>query len=148
MAETNVVNRRDSSFDTYIGRKKQDGEFKHLANTTVDESGWLGNPAVMESNAKSAHRNQGDIVIVSDRTEAVAFFERVFRQRLVVDPEFREAVQSLAGGSLGCWCSPKACHGDVIAHYLNENRTDWHDTAVETKTSAETTFGSDAMNLP
>ena len=27
----------------------------------------------------------------------------------------RESVGKLRGKVLGCWCSPKACHGDILA---------------------------------
>jgi len=38
--------------------------------------------------------------------------------KLDSDPEFREAVESLDGKTLACWCKPKDCHGDVIVDYL------------------------------
>jgi hypothetical protein len=29
-----------------------------------------------------------------------------------------DALRELPGKTLGCWCAPKPCHGDVIADYL------------------------------
>lgn len=135
--KTTVVNRTDYDADTYIGRKKQGDAIKHLSNSTPDEPGWLGNPAVMEANVKPIHREQGDIVIVPDREAAVAFFERVFKQHIAVDIEFREAVHALEGDRLGCWCKPKACHGDVIARYLNGDRTEWHEADTDINTASD-----------
>lgn len=40
-----------------------------------------------------------------------------------LDPEARwikEHVHELKGKILGCWCSPKACHGDVLARMAEE----------------------------
>lgn len=31
----------------------------------------------------------------------------------------QEAISELAGKRLGCYCAPKACHGDVLAEYVN-----------------------------
>ncbi|MGD9564460.1 MAG: DUF4326 domain-containing protein [Pyrinomonadaceae bacterium] len=28
-------------------------------------------------------------------------------------------MEELRGKVLGCWCSPKVCHGDVLARLLN-----------------------------
>jgi hypothetical protein len=34
--------------------------------------------------------------------------------------ELRErAKKELKGKVLGCWCKPKACHGDVLADFVN-----------------------------
>jgi len=45
-------------------------------------------------------------------------FADYFYERLASDPEFRERVLALRGKTLGCFCKPRACHGDVIANYL------------------------------
>ena len=31
----------------------------------------------------------------------------------------RYALPTLEGKTLGCWCKPKACHGDVLAKYAD-----------------------------
>jgi hypothetical protein len=31
-----------------------------------------------------------------------------------------KAKRELKGKVLGCWCSPKACHGDILAKIANE----------------------------
>jgi hypothetical protein len=40
------------------------------------------------------------------------------------DPDFRAAVEAVRGHDLGCWCAPRACHGDVILGWLANNPTD------------------------
>ena len=47
--------------------------------------------------------------------------------RMGQDSEFKHRVLALKGKRLGCFCKPKACHGDVIADWLNkmeENEVD------------------------
>lgn len=35
-------------------------------------------------------------------------------------PELLDSIKELKGKRLGCWCYPKACHGDVLADLANE----------------------------
>lgn len=34
-------------------------------------------------------------------------------------PQLMNALPELRGKVLGCWCSPKSCHGDVLARLAN-----------------------------
>jgi len=102
--KTTLVNQRNTDeFDIDIGRA--DSGESHLLNTDPGELGWLGNPYRMSDGY--------------DREEAVAEYREAFRDRLE-DDEFREAVEDLRGKTLACWCSPRACHGDVIVEYIRE----------------------------
>jgi hypothetical protein len=38
---------------------------------------------------------------------------------LLEQPELVDALPELAGKTLGCWCAPRACHGDVLARLAN-----------------------------
>jgi hypothetical protein len=43
-----------------------------------------------------------------------------YRAWLNSQPELIEAARrELRGKVLGCWCSPRACHGDVLAEIAN-----------------------------
>jgi len=33
----------------------------------------------------------------------------------------KQAKKELKGKRLGCFCKPQACHGDIIADYVNKN---------------------------
>jgi hypothetical protein len=102
--KTTLVNQRNTDeFDIDIGRA-HNGE-SNLLNTEVGDAGWLGNPYRISDGY--------------DREEAVAKYREAFRDRLE-DDEFREAVEDLRGKTLACWCSPRACHGDVIVEYIRE----------------------------
>lgn len=91
--ENSLSTARGSPYDIYIGRP----------------SPW-GNP--FSDKPKSLAE-----VKTETREEAIACFEEWLRQ----NPEMIErAKRELRGKVLGCWCSPKACHGDVLAKIANE----------------------------
>ena len=52
------------------------------------------------------------------REESVQKYEEWFKEKLKKDEQFKKEVDDLKGETLGCWCKPKACHGDVILKYL------------------------------
>ena len=63
------------------------------------------------------------IGVDGDRKQVLDKYKEYFIKRGLTDPMFRDKVLSLKGKTLGCWCVPLACHGDVIIEYLeNENR--------------------------
>jgi len=45
-----------------------------------------------------------------DRSEVI----RKYKAYILEKPELLAALPELYGKILGCWCSPKACHGDVL----------------------------------
>lgn len=91
---TVVVNIYEEQFDASIGRAGR------------GEDGYLGNPFRMENEIS--------------REDAVQKFQKYFTERIEKDSEFRRRVLALKGRRLGCFCKPKACHGDVIADWLNK----------------------------
>ena len=54
------------------------------------------------------------------REDAIQKFQKYFSERIEKHSEFRRRVLELKGKKLGCFCKPKACHGDVIAEWLNK----------------------------
>lgn len=91
---TTVVNvDKGAKYDVYIGRG----------------SPW-GNPHAVGFGASIGEEQ-------NDRNEAIRKykydFERGFSKTSKAD------YQQLKGKILGCHCKPAACHGDVIAEYLN-----------------------------
>lgn len=53
-----------------------------------------------------------------ERAEVIRKYKEYFYKRIDEDPDFKLAVEGLRGKRLGCFCSPKPCHGDVIVEYL------------------------------
>jgi hypothetical protein len=49
------------------------------------------------------------------RSEVIALYEKY----LQASPKLMSSLAELAGKNLICWCSPKACHGDILLRYAN-----------------------------
>ncbi len=81
----------NESFDVYIGRPSK----------------W-GNPY--------SHK-QGTLAefLVSSRKEAIEKYETY----LLGNKDLMNSLVELKGKTLGCWCHPKACHGDILAKWSN-----------------------------
>lgn len=54
------------------------------------------------------------------REQSIERFKVDFDERITNDPDFKREVLGLKGLTLGCWCKPKACHGDVFVEYLEK----------------------------
>jgi hypothetical protein len=42
-----------------------------------------------------------------------------YRRYILSKPELLAQLESLRGKTLGCWCSPQSCHGDVLVELLS-----------------------------
>lgn len=91
--KSKVVNLKHSPYEVYIGRAGK------------GKSGYFGNP----------YR----IGIGEQRGATILKYKQYFYQRLKSDQDFKNKIQALNGKVLGCFCKPKACHGDVIVEYLD-----------------------------
>ena len=92
--KTTVVNiRHTDKYDQYIGRAGH------------GHDGYFGNPFILSP--------------TEPKGATLERYREYFYDRLNNDPEFKQRVHSLKGKVLGCFCKPLPCHGDVIAHYLN-----------------------------
>jgi hypothetical protein len=87
---TEVINiYHQKPYDVYVGREGK------------GEDGYYGNPYDKD-----------------DRDTNVRNFRSYFEERIKLDAEFRERVNSLKGKKLGCFCSPQNCHAMVYVEYL------------------------------
>lgn len=85
-----VVHCKRESFDVYIGRPSKWGNpFTHLVGKAQFQ--------------------------VSNREEAV----KAYRDWILTQPHLMASLPELKGKVLGCWCSPQACHGDVLMELAN-----------------------------
>ena len=48
------------------------------------------------------------------REEVIVKYIDWILEKIKTDENFKEKMKSLRGKRLGCWCSPKECHGDVL----------------------------------
>ena len=109
---TTVVNFKTDPYDVYIGRdsrgKVTDKPFK---------TGYFGNPYKIGSFVPVLNgRRKIRLNLIED---VIDWYMDYFHKKLKEDKEFKKAILSLKGKTLGCWCKPKGCHGDVIAEWLN-----------------------------
>jgi hypothetical protein len=58
--------------------------------------------------------NPFEIGVDGDRWDVIKKYEEWIKQQ----PELMSALPELKGKILGCWCAPKACHGDVLEKLL------------------------------
>ena len=110
--KTTVVHCRVESYDVYIGRGKRGHVPKEIMGY-----GWLGNPFPVDMNIDTPIG-----IIPIGRDLAIAMFKRYFYERISMDSKYKEAILKLKGKTLGCYCSPKACHGQVYDDYEDEDQ--------------------------
>lgn len=91
MQETKVVHIKKEPYDVYIGRP----------------SIW-GNPYSHKEDTLAEFK-------VRDRKESIEKFEKY----LTSNKELMEKVKELKGKTLGCWCHPLSCHGDILKKYAD-----------------------------
>lgn len=89
---TEVVNKeRTDEFDAYIGRGTPWGNPFHVG------------------------KQEGQF----ERDEAIERYKEHFEKNILGDEGMRKGLLGLRGLRIACSCKPLACHGDVIARYLN-----------------------------
>jgi len=81
--------------DVYIGRRCR------LGGWDLDQSKWNNPFTVKECGSVE---------------EACRRYEEHLRSK----PELLQQLPELRGKTLGCWCKPNMCHGDVLVKLLNE----------------------------
>jgi hypothetical protein len=88
---TKVVHCKKNPYDVYIGRPSK----------------W-GNPYSHKEGTLAEFK-------VKSRKEAIEKYENY----LLTNPALMNSISELKGKTLGCWCKPKSCHGDILAKYAN-----------------------------
>lgn len=83
------------SYDIYIGRR-------------------LNNPSWNLSD--SIWANPFKITIDQCRDQVI----KKYKEYLLNQPHLLEQLHTLSGKTLGCWCAPEKCHGDVIIELFKE----------------------------
>lgn len=98
--KTMVVHCRKDPYDVYIGRPGS----KPASAFGTGYRQIFGNPFTVQA---------------FGRAGCIERFKAYFLDRVSVDSDFRKEVLKLKGKRLGCFCKPDACHGDVIAAWLD-----------------------------
>ena len=100
---TRVVNLRREPYDVYIGRPGQ------------GQAGPWGNP--FRLNAES------------QRGPVLERYRSWLQSQIAAGRISKPALAELHGKTLGCFCKPKACHGDVLAAAADQAWAELHDPA-------------------
>ena len=59
--------------------------------------------------------------VEKDRQKCIENYRNYLHENLQKDPgKWLMAILDLYGKSLGCWCKPEACHGDVLVEYAEK----------------------------
>jgi hypothetical protein len=91
-----IVHCKKEAHDVYIGRP----------------SIW-GNPFTHDK--KNVRRG---MILVESREKAIELYEIYVRDK--VERKELLDLKEIAGKTLGCWCAPKSCHGDVLVKLCRE----------------------------
>ena len=62
--------------------------------------------------------NPYKIGIDGTRDEVIEKYRKYILEKLNSDTMFKKQLLSLKGKTLGCWCKPEPCHGDVLLEIL------------------------------
>lgn len=87
-----VVHIKKESYDVYIGRPSK----------------W-GNPYSHKEGTLAEFK-------VASRKEAIDKYE----EYLLQNNELMDSLHEIKGKTLGCWCKPKRCHGEILVKYANK----------------------------
>ena len=104
-----IKTRRIKILITRVINIKKEEQYKNLKSTPeyeyIGRGSYWGNPYSMHEDNAS-------------REEVIRKFKYDFDYEKFPNKEKSE-VYKLAGKRLGCFCKPEACHGDVLADFLN-----------------------------
>ena len=84
-----------------------------VVNLTHDKYDvFIGRPSIFGNPFK--------ITLAVDRDTVINKYREYFYNRIERDEAFKNRViLECTGRRLGCYCHPQACHGDIIAEWLN-----------------------------
>jgi len=93
---TKVVHCNKEPYDVYIGRPSK----------------W-GNPYTHIKNKETLAE-----FIVETREEAI----KKYREYILSKPDLINSLNELEGKTLGCWCKPDSCHGDILIELISKQQ--------------------------
>jgi hypothetical protein len=92
---TRVVHLKKEPFDVLISRPSK----------------W-GNPFTHIKDKKTRAQ-----FVVETREMAI----QKYREWIMTQPDLLNSLHELKGKTLGCWCKPLSCHGDVLVELIEKN---------------------------
>lgn len=80
---------------------------------------FIGRPSILGNPYTHLTGNTRAQYKVNTREEAIEMFERYAWERMHQDKEFCAAILDCEGKTVGCFCKPKACHGDCFDRLIS-----------------------------
>ncbi len=78
---------------------------RELYDVYIGRGSMWGNPFKMESEA--------------DRARVIQAYKKYLKEAILSGEISALDLKTLKGKRLGCYCKPKACHGDILAAIVN-----------------------------
>jgi len=102
MSKTKVVNVKKKDFDVYVGRA-----VPTYYDARIQAGSEFANPFSINDRVT--------------RDQAIEQYREHIISKLKKNPKLRNRLMQMEGKKLGCWCSPRRCHGDVLVELIEEN---------------------------
>ncbi|KNC47411.1 uncharacterized protein AMSG_11785, partial [Thecamonas trahens ATCC 50062] len=111
--KTNSISARPKATATRVVRIRRKG-----GKVVVDCDVYIGRNMFMGGwrLKRSKWANPFSVKSAGSHAAACAAYERYVRAQ----PDLMAALSELNGKTLGCWCKPKPCHGDVLVKLVAE----------------------------
>ena len=72
--------------------------------------------------------NPYKIDVNNTREDAILKYRDYIKNRIENDHSLKNKLINLKGKTLGCWCNPEPCHGDVLVEIIEELLASYIDT--------------------
>lgn len=79
--------------------------YKHSFDVYIGRGSIWGNPYTVQEHGRDV---------------CIEMYEQYIRARLHQEPNLYLQLLELKGKRLGCFCKPKACHGDILVKLIQE----------------------------
>ena len=58
--------------------------------------------------------------VENNREDVITQYELYIRRKINSDDNIKRLLLDLKGKTLGCWCKPNSCHGDILLKLIEE----------------------------
>lgn len=106
---THPVRGQVVNIKSYRGR-----EYVYVGRRGHGHDGYYGNPCVIDQTCPVCGTKR------HGRSETIGCFQRYARERIASDADYARRVRELYGKTLGCFCAPLPCHGEVLLELAAE----------------------------
>jgi len=91
-----------------------------MKTTLINLRTYRGKKDYVLIDRRTVFGNPFAITLACTRKQSVAKYKAYFYNRITWNPRFLRQALKLKGKKLACWCTPLACHGDIIIEFLDK----------------------------